>query len=341
MLCRHLDDVWRANEGSVILYQWQHCLTFNTLTLLGIDNHLTVEYQPPRPPQVEWDPRGIQDMPHPLMILPSLVEYDRDVERNEFLASRYNCEICMSPVMGSECVRLNGCRHIHCTSCTKAHVVGKIEEGSVTNIGCPASKCAHLIPPGIVQQLVPPTLYARYDQLLLQRTLDGMSDIVYCPRPTCQCVTIKDKDSNMAVCPRCKFSFCILCKRTWHGISACKLLPNDIKELKDVYDNGDTDIKRSLEQQYGKDNLLKAFQEYDSHSWIKSNSKECPSCHANIEKSHGCNKMVCTHCTAHFCWLCSAILSRHNPYSHFQYGSSPCAGKLFDGVVMDDNILDN
>lgn len=273
----------------MILYQWQQSLSFDTLTLLEIQDHLVIEYQPPCPPQVEWDPRGIQDMPHPLMILPSLVEHDRDVERAEFHSSRYSCEICLLSVLGIQCVRLDQCRHIHCADCTKAHVVSKIEEGNVASIGCPASKCSELIPPAIVKQLVPPPLYARYDQLLLQRTLDGMGDIVYCPRPTCQCVTLKDRDSNMAVCPRCKFSFCILCKRTWHGISACKLLPSDILELRNIYDNGDRDTKRSLEQQYGRDNLHRAFQEYDSHSWIRTNSKECPSCRAKIEKSHGCN----------------------------------------------------
>ncbi len=209
----------------------------------------------------------------------------------------------------------------------------------VNKVDCPASDCKELISPDVIRSLVPPELFQRYDDLLLQRTLDTMSDIVHCPRQTCLCATIKEEDSNMIVCPRCKFSFCCLCKRTWHGISPCRLLPDNLHELKLMYENGDPEFRLSIEQQYGRNNLLKAFQEVESNSWLKQYSKKCPNCQSSIEKSHGCNKMTCTCCHASFCWICEALLPVHNPYSHFHFGSSGCAGKLFDGINDEEDEL--
>lgn len=334
-MCQHLDQIWCDNEGSVILYQWQQFLISESLTTLEIDNTLTITFQNPFPPLGDWDRRCFQEMEHPYMVIPSLLEYDRERKTRLFQMNRFSCEICFLTLSGSQCIYLQICSHVHCTECMRAHVSSKIKEGNVTKIECPSSDCTELIPPGLVQELVPPELFERYDRLLLQRTLDGMKDIVYCPRPPCRCVTVKEEDCNMAVCPCCKFSFCILCKRTWHGISPCKLLPDDMKELKEMYDSGNADVRHSLEQQYGRQHLMKAFDEYDSSKWIKSNSKRCPNCQANIEKSHGCNKMTCSNCNCNFCWLCEAMLSRHNPYSHFHVGTTSCGGRLFDGAIPD------
>ena len=65
-------------------------------------------------------------------------------------------------------------------------------------------------------------------------------------------------------------------------------------------------------------------------------SRKCPNCQAKIEKALGCNKMTCTHCNSHFCWLYCAPLLSVNPYKHFQPGQSECAGKLSQGLTDSD-----
>lgn len=306
-----------------------------------MDGKITVEYQNPAQckSRTDWDPRGIQDIDHPLHIIPSLIEFNESKLVEVFESSRYDCEICFTSELGSNCVKLPSCQHVHCKSCMCSHVISKINDGAVNKLDCPAMKCKELITPDIVRSLVPTELFKRYDDLLLKRTLDTMSDIVNCPRQSCMCTTIKEDNSEMAVCPRCKFTFCCLCKRSWHGISPCKLLPDDILDLKQLYESGDADTKQSIERQYGKKNLLKAFEEVQSKVWLKKNSKKCPNCNSNIEKTHGCNKMTCTFCNANFCWLCEMLLNGHNPYSHFNFGKSACAGKLFDGLIDDEQML--
>ena len=239
-------------------------------------------------------------------------------------------------MLGSKCIKINPCEHVHCEECLTAHISTKIGEGDVMTINCPSLDCVSIIDVAVIRHLVSSKLFERFDSLLLQRTLDQMSDIFYCPRPSCQCVALKEDDSNMSLCPKCKFAFCILCKRSWHGVSPCKLLPGDLKELRATWETLDDEGKHLLEKQYGKVKLEQAFQELDSSMWIETNSKQCPSCDSKIQKMDGCNKMTCTQCQSNFCWLCDAKLPKHDPYGHYRLmgGNDPnsCAGKLFVGL---------
>ena len=320
------------------MYQWQQLLTHETFSLLNISSQLVVDVEPSIPQMVDWDTRAVQEIEHPLMVLPALVEYDLEWKEKEFKKTVFECEICFESVLGVDCIQLSNCQHVHCCQCMREHTSAKIHDGQVARVDCPSIDCSELVPPNVIKRLVSPSLYTRYDQLLLQQSLEGMVDIVYCPRPSCRCATVKEEeDGNMAVCSRCQFSFCVLCKRTWHGVSPCKLLPDDVRELKEMYESGDSELRESLEQQYGKKQLQRAMAEVDSHDWIKTNAKKCPGCNSNIEKSHGCNKMTCLRCGHHFCWLCQTELDKQNPYRHFHLGASACGGRLFDGMALDED----
>ena len=50
--------------------------------------------------------------------------------------------------------------------------------------------------------------------------------------------------------------------------------------------------------------LKKCDDDSETSNWIQCNTKECPKCHATIEKNGGCNHMVCSTCKAEFCWTC-------------------------------------
>jgi hypothetical protein len=57
-----------------------------------------------------------------------------------------------------------------------------------------------------------------------------------------------------------------------------------------------------------------------------------------LQKSDGCNKMVCGKCSTFFCWLCEERLNPQAPYQHFSNPASKCYNLLFYGVPdSDDN----
>ena len=45
--------------------------------------------------------------------------------------------------------------------------------------------------------------------------------------------------------------------------------------------------------------------------WLNANTKKCPKCRANIEKTYGCNWMTCHSCKHGFCWLCMGDEAAH------------------------------
>ena len=321
----------------MVLFTWQQFLCSDLLTTLNISSKLLLKFEDPLVLGSKRDERAVQDMLRPSLLVPFLLDYDRTERERAFAESFFDCEICFTSVPGSKCRRVEPCSHTHCRECLSMYVTTKIASGEVIKIGCPSNSCEESLSLSLIQDLVSPGVFERFDRILLQKTIDKMSDVVYCPRPSCRCVTLIEEDEeNMALCPRCCFSFCVLCKRSWHGVEPCKLLPTDLRALREAWDTLGSDARKEMELQYGKAKLAKAFQEYDSVQWLGSNSRKCPNCQAKIEKSLGCNKMTCTHCNSHFCWLCCTPLLNVNPYKHFQPGQSDCAGKLFQGLTDSD-----
>ncbi|XP_035766646.1 E3 ubiquitin-protein ligase RNF14-like [Neolamprologus brichardi] len=125
-----------------------------------------------------------------------------------------------------------------------------------------------------VQSLVGEKLFDRYDRLLLQKTLDSMSDVTYCPRIYCGSAVILEKSSKAALCSECGFAFCVICRKTYHGMGKCETkkkyaeryiidLPQSqvgVKALWEDYVSGSRERKRLLENRYGS-NLLVSIME--------------------------------------------------------------------------------
>jgi len=63
--------------------------------------------------------------------------------------------------------------------------------------------------------------------------------------------------------------------------------------------------------------LSSSSTESQSERLIRSTTKQCPQCKVLITKDKNCNHVVCTKCTAEFCWLCKGSWLSHikDPYS--------------------------
>ncbi|XP_068133585.1 E3 ubiquitin-protein ligase RNF14-like isoform X3 [Hyperolius riggenbachi] len=346
LLCQRLDDLWEENKGCVVLFAWMQFLKEGTIEYLDIKSpyeiHLgsnvmqswmqTSEEGSPcsaaEPPEEgAVDRRAIQDVESVASLIRHILDSNEIQQKKCFDVKQFVCSICFCEKLGSECTYFKQCSHVYCNSCLKDYFEIQIKDGQVHSLNCPEIKCTSIATPGQVKALVEIELFSRYDRLLLQSSLDLMTDVVYCPRPSCRTPVMKEPVGNMGICSGCKYAFCCLCWMAYHAISPCRMTAEDIVKLRDDYWDADEEGKRFLEKKFGKKAVMKIVEDIPNLKWLKENSKACPSCASKIEKYEGCNKMACTVCKKYFCWLCLSILSADDPYKHFNDPNSVCFNK--------------
>lgn len=278
------------------------------------------------------DQRAISDLLTGRNPVQMLVDYNSKRKQTEFKRNFHTCKICFLDKLGDHCTQFVPCFHVFCKECILTYLEIRIKDGNVKNIRCPEEKCLSEATPGQVKDLVSQELFAKYDATLLSVALDTMTDIVYCPRPHCQYPVSQEPNEKIASCPACQYAFCVYCKMVYHGIEPCKFTSAEKQKLVWEYQNAPEEKKLELEQRYSKKQLQKLVENTMSEDWINTNSRNCPHCNAAIEKSDGCNKMVCWRCNTYFCWLCGTRLSTDMPYAHFRSPQSKCYNLLFHGV---------
>nr|XP_046162433.1 E3 ubiquitin-protein ligase RNF14 [Oncorhynchus gorbuscha] len=360
-LCKRLDGLCEENQGCVVLFTWIQFLKEEAFAFLDVKSPLEVVKGGNAPvewkrseagvkragsltgekdklePLLELDPRAILVVDPRTDILPQLLDFDEAQRQKVFDAKAFCCGICFMEKLGSGCLCFKECQHVYCKTCMTEYFQIQIRDGNVQCLNCPEPKCTSLATPSQVKLLVGEELFARYDRLLLQSSLDLMADVVYCPRQSCCQAVMVEPDTTMGICPACQYAFCTLCKRGYHGLSHCKVTADELRGLRDEYISASAEGKKFMEQRFGKRVIQRAVEESFSRDWLNENCKGCPRCGTNIQKVDGCNKMTCTSCKQYFCWLCLGQLTRVNPYSHFNNPSSPCFNQLFQGVDIDED----
>ncbi|XP_052443946.1 E3 ubiquitin-protein ligase RNF14-like isoform X3 [Carassius gibelio] len=330
-LCRRLDELWEENQGNVILFTWMQFLKEETLDFLGIQSPLEIQsiesesglkqaadVSGEKCKVQDLDPRAVQEVDARTDILSQLLDFDEAQNQKVFDGTVFCCSICFLDKLGSESLLFKECQHVYCKSCMKEYFQIQIRDGKVQCLTCPDPKCVSMATPSQVKLLVSKDEFARYDRLLLQSSLDLMKDVVYCPRISCSMAVMVEPDSNMGICPACKYPFCTLCKRTYHGLNNC--IPTDDDLRMQDEDNSASEEWNKIEERHAIQRVLDSL----CTDWVKVNCKQCPCCGTNIEKNMGCNKMTCSVCHGYFCWICLTALCKKDPYSHYKDPDSPC-----------------
>jgi len=93
-------------------------------------------------------------------------------------------------------------------------------------------------------------------------------------------IKAKSKEEKELSCPDCKKSMCFNCGEDWHTVSCFEAKKKALASL-----GGDI--------------------------------SSCPVCQVKVERTVGCNKMVCTYCGNSYCWECGKSIKG---YAHFKAG---------------------
>jgi len=148
---------------------------------------------------------------------------------------------------------------------------------------------------------------------LLENSLEGYirtkpEDFQHCPTPNCPNICLVSTDGKLITCEQCFTAICTTWKTPSHGNVNCE----------------EAAALRADEEQ---DRLLKQYQE-------ENDARNCPHCLAIIERTAGCNHMMCTNCQAHICWVqgCMKVFdSGPECYGHLE----GVHGSFFDQPAYD------
>ena len=248
-----------------------------------------------------------------------LLRHDAVEKERRFANRTHRCGVCLEDdVVGADFVRLckPRCDHRFCAECVTAQATMHVRDGTVGSIVCPEPGCGAPPDPEVLRSVLSPDDFARWERLTLERSLDAMSDLVYCPR--CEAPVIEDGDGDhCGRCASCMFAFCSLCRESWHPGETC-LTPERRLRVLESRSRGDAAIGDE-ERRRHREQVADAM----ARRYIDREGKLCPRCNTGVVKSEGCNKMTCGGCGCFFCYKCGKEVFG---YEHFREGD--CS--LFD-----------
>uniref|UniRef100_A0A8H7YC95 RBR-type E3 ubiquitin transferase n=1 Tax=Psilocybe cubensis TaxID=181762 RepID=A0A8H7YC95_PSICU len=235
-------DMWDAGETTI--YSWIEYL--QTGQFLGEDEKLRKK--------IFYDPPG--------QLSEILLDYDLKTQRTAFLEGTYLCDVCFEYKKGTQCIFLS-CSHTFCKACLREFWTAAVQEGDIGKLVCINPKCMKTKTVASEEELrdvLSDNAFRRWKWLKEKREFEQDVNHAYCPicespaRPSTDHVP-EDKDgpwSRYRECPKCRFTFCRVCRCVWHGAHFdCPVPVQILTRYMDATKNGtDTSWMKLVEQTY-------------------------------------------------------------------------------------------
>ncbi|BGP66453.1 hypothetical protein NBRC10512v2_007861 [Rhodotorula toruloides] len=188
--------------------------------------------------------------------------------------------------------------HLFCKTCAVANASDRIGRRQAV-LPCMTAECTATFPPATYSSFLPPrmieSLASIAQQVDLDTAFDGVDGFEKCPFCPYACY-IENPQERLLRCerPECRKVTCCQCKKESHLPLSCVEADKDSR-LAGVH----------------------AVAEAMSAALIRP----CPSCKVPATKIDGCNKMTCSQCHAHWCYVCRKKIT--NGYAHFSQATCP------------------
>ena len=189
------------------------------------------------------------------------------------------CQICLSPISESDLLPLDSCGHLFHPPCIREHI-----ELSITSshfpVTCPYRGCSSEVSILDIKERLSEDMIEKFEEFSFKHFVGlNKSSLFCCPTPDCKYV-FQYACEEQFQCPVCSKHYCLRCQVEYHEGMTC--------------------------EQYRKVNAHS--QEDDMFLLMAQGSrfKQCPNCKFWVEKTEGCDHMVCR-CQFEFCYACGGV----------------------------------
>lgn len=186
-----------------------------------------------------------------------------------------------------------------CLPCLQNHISNEMStKGAVRAIVCPAPECIMLMDYDDLRYWADENTFRKYDRMLARMALGVEENFVLCTNAACDAGQIHSEGANAPIvtCYVCHHKTCFLHQVAWHEGLSC--------------------------EEYDEEQRIKMGMA-TTKEYLKRFTKACPNCKKPLEKSEGCDAMLCkppAGCGHRFCWLCLApydIILRDGNHRHY------------------------
>lgn len=194
------------------------------------------------------------------------------------------------------------CGHKFCEECWAEYLKEKIKYPlNALQVKCPQKNCSCIVYEELYSKFLKDKInLEKLNKAIYKNFIDRNQDIKQCPNEYCHFYLKTNAHFAREINCLCGISYCFKCSKESHIPIPCEMF-NKWNKLRE-------------------NSFYITSEEEKSDKWIHANTKECPICHQRIEKSRGCNYMLCDKkvggCGYAFCYVCETEWSKHSK-DHF------------------------
>ncbi|XP_063697047.1 uncharacterized protein LOC134828032 [Culicoides brevitarsis] len=197
----------------------------------------------------------------------------------------FDCAICMDKCQRGDGVILRECLHEFCKECLANH----IKHSDEAAVKCPFQddvyQCLCFLQDREIRAIVTMELYKKHLAKSLRQAESQMENTFHCLVANCEGWCTYDENVIMFVCPICQARNCLKCKVIHDG--TCEEYHEKLKRDRELQQKAENDKQTQAQM----DAMLR-----------NREVMECPKCGAIIQKTQGCDGMICAVCRVSICW---------------------------------------